>query len=434
MKRYELANGAAVNVIETDRFKSSLLSINLAVPIEAETAALNTLLFCVLKQGSANYPSQAAINTRLDDLYAAELSTRNYKRGDMQILGFAVDFLDNCYIPDGTDVLGGSADMLGELLLHPLLDESGCFRADLVAREKTMLCDAIRAQINNKRAYAQRRCIEEMCRGERFALPLTGTVEEVDAITPKMLTDRYYALLRTARVEFFFIGSTPTDVLLPRLEHAFAAYPAHSVAEVQTQVVRRAELVREITEEQDVAQGKLVMGFRSGYAVADPDYLHFMVFCELFGGSAASKLFLNVREKLSLCYYCSADMDSYKGLMFVSSGVAAENRDRAYEEIMRQLEAVRGGDFTEQDLSNAIRGLQSAYRQLGDSPGALESYSLGRMLFGVNLTAEDMVRGLGKVTADDVIAAARRVSLDTVYFMRGPACGACPDDEEDDDE
>ena len=283
MKRYELANGAAVNVIETDRFKSSLLSINLAVPIEAETAALNTLLFCVLKQGSANYPSQAAINTRLDDLYAAELSTRNYKRGDMQILGFAVDFLDNCYIPDGTDVLGGSADMLGELLLHPLLDESGCFRADLVAREKTMLCDAIRAQINNKRAYAQRRCIEEMCRGERFALPLTGTVEEVDAITPKMLTDRYYALLRTARVEFFFIGSTPTDVLLPRLEHAFAAYPAHSVAEVQTQVVRRAELVREITEEQDVAQGKLVMGFRSGYAVADPDYLHFMVFCELFG-------------------------------------------------------------------------------------------------------------------------------------------------------
>ena len=434
MKRYQLANDIALNVIQTDRFKSALLSVNLIVPVDAATAAKNSLLLRVLKQGSANYPSLAAINTRLDDLYAADLSTRNYKRGEMQVMGFAVDLLDNIYIPDGTDVLGGSADMLGELLLHPLFDADGNFTAKIVEREKQSLCDAIRAQINNKQRYAHNRCIEEMCRGERFALPLAGTVEEVEAITPAALTERYHALLREARVEAFFIGRTPAEALAACLDGAFADYPAHTPLAAPTQVVRTAEAVREVTEEQNVAQGKLVMGFRSGYAVADPDYLNFMVFNELFGGSPASKLFVNVREKLSLCYYCSSSPDSYKGLMFVSSGVAVENKDRAYEEIMVQLEAMRRGDFTADELANAIRSLQSAYRQLTDSPGGMENYYLGRMLFGVDLTTEQMEAGFAQVTAAGVVEAAKRVSLDTVYFLRGPGGQSNEEEDDEDDE
>lgn len=434
MKRYQLANDIALNVIETDRFKTALLSVNLIVPVDAATAAKNTLLLRVLKQGSANYPSLAALNTRLDDLYAADLGTRNYKRGEMQVLGFSVDLLDNIYIPDGTDVLGGSADMLGELLLHPLFDAEGHFTAKIVEREKESLCDAIRAQINNKQRYAHNRCVEEMCRGELFALPLAGTVEEVAAITPAEVTERYHALLREARVEVFFIGRAPTDELIACLDRAFAEYPAHKPLPAPTQVIRHAETVRVVTEKQNVAQGKLVMGFRSGYAVSDPDYLNFMVFNELYGGSPASKLFVNVREKLSLCYYCSSSPDSYKGLMFVSSGVAAENRDKAYAEILAQLESMRRGEFTEEELENAVRGLQSGYRQLTDSPGGMENYYLGRMLFGVDLTTEQMEEGFAHVTAADVVEAAKRVSLDTVYFLRGPEGETAVEEEDEDDE
>ncbi len=434
MKRYQLANDIALTVLETDRFKAAMLSVNLIVPIDAEKAAKNTLLLRVLKQGSANYPSLAAINTRLDDLYAADLATRNYKRGEMQVLGFSVDLLDNLYIPDGTDVLGGAADMLGELLLYPLFDADGCFTAKIVDREKQSLCDAIRAKINNKQRYAHDRCVEEMCRDERFSLPLAGTVEAVEAITRADLTERYHALLREARVELFYIGRTPADALIPVLERVLAAYPAHRALAAPTTVIRHAETVREVTEVQKVNQGKLVMGFRSGFAVADPDYLNFLTFNELFGGSPASKLFVNVREKLSLCYYCSSSPDSYKGLMFVSSGVAVENKDRAYAEIMAQLEAMRRGEFTEDDLQNAIRGLQSGYRQLTDSPGGMENYYLGRLLFGVPLTIEQMEEGFGTVTADGVIDAANRVSLDTVYFLRGPEDGSADKEDDEDDE
>ena len=434
MKRYQLANDIALNVIETDRFKSALLSVNLIVPIHAATAAQNTLLLRVLKQGSANYPSLAAVNTRLDDLYAADLSTRNYKRGEMQVLGFAIDLLDNIYIPDGTDVLGGSADMLGELLLHPLLDAEGCFTARIVEREKQSLCDAIRAQINNKQRYAHNRCVEEMCRGELYSLPITGTVEEVEAITPAALTERYHALLREARVEVFFIGRTPIDRLTACLNRALAEYPAHTPASAPTEIIRSAASVREITEEQPVNQGKLVIGFRSGYAVTDDDYLNFMVFNEIYGGSPASKLFVHVREKLSLCYYCSSSPDSYKGLMFVSSGVAVENKARAVSEIMAQLEAVRRGEFTEEDLQNAILGLQNGYRQLTDSPGGMENYYLGRMLFGVDLTTGQMEEGFAHVTAEGVIEAAKRVSVDTVYFLRGPEGNAEKEEDDEDDE
>lgn len=434
MERYTLNNQIAVNIIETDRFKTGMLSVNLIVPLEKHTAAANTLLLRVLKQGSANYPSLAAINTRLDDLYATGIGTRNYKRGDLQILGFSADILNNAYIPDRTDVLGGAIDMLCELLLRPRLDEAGMFFTQTVEREKESQCDAIRAQINSKQRYAFDRCIEIMCENERFGTSLAGTVEEVAAITPKMLTDRYFSLLREARVEIFFIGQTPVNELLPRLEESFGMVEVSSSVMVETEVIRHAEKVREITEIQQVEQGKLVLGFRSGYSVQDADYLDFMTFCELYGSSPTSKLFVNVREKLSLCYYCSAQMDSFKGLMYVASGVAPENRDRAYEEIMAQLEAVRRGDFTKEELNNAIRSLQSGYRELTDSPGGVESYYLGRQLFGVDLTIEEMQEGFGRVTAEGVIAAANRVSLDTVYFLRGPEGMTVSEEEEVDED
>lgn len=430
MERYTLKNQIAVNIIETDRFKTEMLSVNLIVPLEKQTAAANTLLLRVLKQGSANYPSLAAINTRLDDLYATGIGTRNYKRGDLQILGFSADILNNAYIPDGTDVLGGAIDMLCELLLRPRLDENGLFFAQTVEREKGSQCDAIRAQINSKQRYAFNRCVEIMCENERFGTSLAGTVEEVESITPKMLTERYFALLREARIEIFFIGKTPADELLPGLEDAFGILEGGTAVIPETEVISRAETVREITEIQQVEQGKLVMGFRSGYTLRDADYLDFMTFCELYGSSPTSKLFVNVRERLSLCYYCSAQMDSFKGLMYVTSGVAPENRDRTVDEIMSQLEAVRRGEFTEDELNNAIRSLQSGYRELTDSPGGMESYYLGRQLFGVDLTIEEMQEGFGRVTAEGVIAAAQRVTPDTVYFLRGPEGMSVSEEEE----
>lgn len=105
--------------------------------------------------------------------------------------------------------------------------------------------------------------------------PLNGTVEEVETITPAALTERYHALLREGRVELFFVGRCPAEMLLDRINAAFGAYPVGSPLAAPTQIVRRADQVREVTEVQKVAQGKLVLGFRSGFAVADPDYLNF---------------------------------------------------------------------------------------------------------------------------------------------------------------
>ncbi len=433
MKKISITNGIDLHYLRTDRFKSSMLSLNLIVPIEQKTAALNTLLLHVITQGSKNYPSLAAINTRLDDLYAADFTTRNFKRGDMQVIGLSVDFLDNCYVPDDTDILGGTVDMLGELLLHPLFDESGCFRERTVEREKKRMCDAIRAQINNKQSYAHNRCVEEMCRNELFGLPLAGTVEEVEAITVEMLTEQYHALLARARVELFFIGRAEEPELLAHLERVLAEYPAHTVPDLTTQVIRSASGVREIREEQAVGQAKLVLGFRTGYTVTDADYLDFMVFCELYGGAPASRLFTHVREQLSLCYSCFAAPDSYKGLMFVSAGVANQNLDLAYSEIMVQLDAIRRGDFSNEEFTYAVMSLQNAYRQIADSPSSMESYYLGRMLFNVSLTPEDMERGFSAVTREGVIAAANRLSLDTVYMLHGTENSAdeCEEDEED---
>lgn len=434
MKHYTLPRDIALHVIETDRFKTAAMTLNLIVPVDAATAPMNTLVWRVLKQGSANYPSLAAINTRLDDLYATELSSRNYKRGEMQIMGFALDMLDDAYVPDDTDVLGGALAMLGELLLHPLLDADGNFLPEIVEREKKTLCDNIRAQINNKQSYAQSQCTRAMCAGERFGLPLAGTVEEVEAITPAALTARYRAMLREARVEIFFIGQADADRLIDALSSVLAEYPEHTPLPAPTEIVREAREVKRVEEEMDIAQGKLVLGFRTGCTLVDvADYPALLLMSEMYGGSPASKLFVNVREKLSLCYYCHAYPDGYKGLMYVSSGVAAENREKAEAEILAQLEAIRRGDFTDEEMENAIRSLEDNYRKSDDRPFTLENYYLGRMLFGVDVTIEQMRDCFRAVSREAVIEAAGRVSLDTVYFLRGPA-GAGTGEEEEEDE
>ena len=192
--------------------------------------------------------------------------------------------------------------------------------------------------------------------------------------------------------------------------------------------------MREVCEEQAVGQAKLVLGFRTGYTVSDADYLDFMVFCELYGGSPASRLFTHVREKLSLCYSCFSAPDSYKGLMFVSAGISNRNRELAMREIMAQLEEIRHGAFSDEEFGYAIMSLQNVYRQITDSPGGMEGYYLGRMLFGVSLTVEDMEHGFAEVTREGVIAAANRVSLDTVYLLYGTGNETDESEEDEEDE
>ncbi|MBE6908782.1 MAG: insulinase family protein [Ruminococcaceae bacterium] len=413
--RKELSPGVFLNYIPAAKFKTGLISVQLVTPMSDAGAASGALLPAVLRRGTARYPDMRALSGALDLLYGAGLSYTVRKKGENQCLGFLSGFIDDAYAPGGERLLEPIAALLGEVLLAPA-QSGGVFRPEYVAGEKDNLIDAIRSILDDKRDYADKRLIEEMCRGERYGIPRLGTEEQVAALENGALWDFYQNLLSTARIELFYCGAAELARAEDALTRALEALPrGERVSPVATERRAAPAEPRYLTETMDVAQGKLSMGWR-----AATDDAHAMMLANLiFGGYSNSKLFLNVREKLSLCYYASSGYHRSKGLVTVSSGVEFADYERARDEILAQLDCVRLGDFEPWELEGARSVLVSAVRTREDSAGRMEENLIGQAATGLWETEEEMIENLAAVTPERVAAAAGSLTLDTVYFLKG---------------
>lgn len=425
-----LSPSIELNTIRTDRFKTESLSVTVCLPLERAKAPLYSLVLSTLKRGTEKYPTQGHINRRLDELYAAGVSLRFDRVGNNYIFGFSAEMLDGSYTDGKTDIFEGTIDVILQMLFHPLTDEKGNLLSRFVEREKEIACDLIESTINNPKTYAGVRCREIMFEGDDYGTTLLETVECIDAATAESLTALYKTLICDRKFNVFYIGSKSREDVGARISRALAPYigePKPYVADTTGCIGTKS---RRVEEKTDVSQGKLVIGMRTGITVRDADFYAMLVMSELYGGSPVSKLFMNVRERLSLCYYCSAVYEIYKGSMFVSCGVDPENRDKAEAEIFRQLDDIRAGKITDAEFEAAVKSLINSYRALSDVPANLESYYSGRDLFGISCTVAECMDKIRSVTPADVVRVAQSVETDTVYFLWGDACGEEEDEEE----
>ena len=421
MQRCKLSEGIHLNLLPSEKFKTNFLSVCFVVPLEKENAHLTALVPKVLSRGCKAYPDMAAISERLEYLYASDISAVYVKRAESLIVGFSADFVKDAFLPEkGENLLNSVSALLFDILFDPLI-ENGAFRESYVAGEKADLINAIGAKINNKAAYAKERCTEIMFGARPYGISELGTVEEVRAATSKQIYERYKQIAETAPIEIFFNGECDAEELsalvksrIPVSAHRKTSFPTRAFLDGEP------DEVTEVTDEMPVAQGKLVMGLRmSGVNVNAPDAAAFNVFNEIFGGSANSKLFMNVREAMSLCYYCRSMPDMFMSALFISSGIEPENREKAKKAILEQLDAMKAGDFSDDDIAEAKLSLCNAYKELDDSASALCLWYLSRVIFGNDGTPEDTMEKIRAVTADEIRAAAEKVSLDTVYFIKG---------------
>ncbi|MEA4966290.1 MAG: pitrilysin family protein [Oscillospiraceae bacterium] len=417
-QKTELLPGVYLRAVQTDKFKTGCLSVNFLRPLCREEAALNALLPSVLLRGTKKHPDIQSISVLLDELYGAGVGTLVRKKGEVQTWGFYADFIEDEYTLAGENIFRAVCAFLRELLLEPLT-EQGAFQQDFVEGEKVNLCNAIAAEINDKRTYAMTRLLRVMCREERSAVPRLGRRQEVEAITAESLYAHYRQTLAASRVELFYMGRKSPAEAAETMRGMLMGLPRETICSVGTEVVRTAGTVRYEEERMDVTQGKLAMGFRTGRTLHDPGFAALQMLNAVYGGSVTSKLFLNVREKLSLCYYASSSLEAHKGLMVVSSGIEFEQEAMAREEILRQLEDCRQGKITEEELENARTYLISTFQTALDSPGHIDDFFLGQAIAGLNGTMEARMDALRAVTREDVTAAAQDVQLDTVYFLKG---------------
>lgn len=418
--RTELLPGVYLTAVHTMKFKSSYMGIQLLTPLREEHAAANAMIPTVLRRGTERCPDMESLSAALDELYGGAVEPIVRKKGETQCVGFVASFLDDAYVPDGTPILERAAALLGEMLLTPAR-ENGGFVSAYVERERANLVDRIRAQVNDKRQYAVLRLVQLMCQGEPYGVDRLGSEAKAAAITGEELWARYQDLLSGARVELYFSGSAPFERVEAAFRGALAGLKgrtADTVSVCRNTLGGGEECPRSFEDALDVTQGKLAMGLRTDIKVTDAEYPALMLFNAVFGGTTTSKLFLNVREKLSLCYYASSQVEKFKGLMLVSSGVEFDKREAAQSEILAQLEKCRRGEMEPWELEAARRSSVSGLRSLLDSQGRMEDFRLGLAVGGGD-GPEDLAAKLEQVTADQVAAAARRVRLDSIYFLKG---------------
>lgn len=431
--RKEILPGIFYNHIKTDRFKSGYFSVNFLLPLAAESASYYAILPRILCRGCASYPTQQAISRRLEELYGADISTTNTKRGELQCIGFTLDVLDNDYLPQGenTDVLAETVALLREIVFSPALTDEGDFLAEYVESECRNSIDAVRSLINYKSKYAITRAYAEMCHNEAAGVSVDGRIEDYENLTSEKLHYYYRKMLADAYIKIYYVGGqaeTATEALALRL---FSDIKRDAPVLCAPAVLRRATNVREVEETVDAAQGILAVGFRTGTVISDEDYNAFLLFHRIFSGSPASKLFMNVRERLSLCYFCFATLDGLKGTMMAVAGIKNENKDIAQKEILDQLDEIIKGNITDDEFLCAKQSLSNTYRAIYDSPTGIESWYLTRACAGISLTTEQAAAAIEELTVEDVMAVAAKITLDTVYFLRG---GSMEAEEAEDDE
>ena len=412
-----LLPGITLRACRDTRFKQGCLSFQLIRQMKAEEAAVNALLPSVLLRGTRNCPDLRSITEHLDELYGASVSPLVRRVGDYQTTGLYCGFMDDRFALPGDQVLRPMLAFLEEILLDSPL-ENGAFLPSFVESEKKNLIATIESELNDKRAYSMSRLLRILCREDTFGVPRLGEAEDVAKITPESLHSHYRAILRSSPSEIFYVGSAQpeqvAELLLP-LVTRLGARGTKLLPQTPFHPCEKSDVV----ETMDVSQGKLCMGFVTPILNRGQEFAAMQLLNVIFGSGMTSKLFVNVREKMSLCYSIGSGYYGTKGIVVVSAGIDFDKEQLTREEVLRQLTICREGGITEQELRSAKEALLSSLRSTHDSPGAIEGYYATAALSGLIFSHSEYMEAVEAATIQDVVKCANTLELHTTYFLKG---------------
>ncbi len=412
-----LLPGVTLRCCRDTRFKQGCLSFQLVRQMDKGESAMNALLPSVLLRGTASHPDLRSITEHLDELYGASVSPLVRRIGDYQTTGLYCGFRDDRVAMPGDRVLAPVLEFLEEVLLNSPL-ENGGFLDAFVESEKKNLISTIESELNDKRVYAMNKLLKVMCSADTFGLPRLGDKEQVAQVTAKGLYEHYQEILKTSPIEIFYVGSAESaqvaKLLMPLLEKL-----ARNCAPLAPQTPFQSCAGEDVVETMDVAQGKLCMGFTTPITNRCKEFPAMQVMNVILGGGMTAKLFVNVREKLSLCYSIGSGYYGTKGIVTVSAGIDFDKEQLTREEILRQIDACRDGDITDLELKAGKEAILSSLRATHDSPSSIEGFYATAALSGLGLTPAEYMAAVEDVTREDVVSCAKQLTLHSTYFLKG---------------
>lgn len=418
MQNVSLADGVSFLALKDDRFKTVHLTVGAFLPLSEETAAAYAILPELLTHATKNEPNIIALHRRLSRLYGASVNSGVQRLGDHQVLSLSVSCIQNRFALNGEDVVLACAQLLTEMLFSPHLSADGLFDAADVQQEKRCLLERIAAIVNDKRAYARMRGDALLADGEPYGVAVCGTQKTAEAITRERVTAAWQTVLKTAVFQWIYVGPDDGEKVAACIKDVFKDRERAPFAGQTRTDFKAPSTPRTDSEYMAVGQAKLSMGFR--LAAHEPNVTAVMtgrLLSALFGGSPTSLLFRNVREKMSLCYYCSSGFERIKGVLTVDSGVDVANVERAKAEILNQLETIKNGAFSDEDLEYARLYLINQIKDGENQTGAISGWYMGQALCPPFRDVAQTVALIQKVTKEDIVALAKTVTLVSTFAL-----------------
>ena len=417
-KEKEIKEGIKLHQIKTQKFKTNLIAIFLTMPISKENVTKNALLLSVLRRGSKNMPTQEKISQELEEMYGAGFDCGIDKTGDNHVLKFYLESINDKFLPQSDEnMLKTSIEKVLEIVFNPLV-ENGEFKKEYVQQEKENVKRIIQGKTDNKARYAFDRCIEEMYKDEPYGLYKYGYIEDLENITPKNLYEYYKKMISECKIDIFVSGNIEEvkDIVeknenIQKLQEREANY---KINKIETKEIVQE---KEIKEEMDVTQGKIVIGLDLELDNEEQKY-DAMLYNAILGGTANSKMFQEVREKASLAYTAGSSYVRYKSNIFIRCGIEIKNYEKALEIIRKQLDDMKNGVFTDEDIENAKNGIISGIKSIDDEQDTEITYFFGQELTDTKTSLEQYIEKIQNVTKQEIVAVANSITINTVYFLK----------------
>lgn len=413
--------GYKLHLVKTDKYKTNTIVWRMKTPLTKEDVTLRALLPHVLQSSSEKYPTTTKLRSYLDDLYGTTLYVDLAKKGEYQIMSFVVEVANEKFLSDPTPLLQKAMEFLAEILLKPNR-ENQAFHVETVEKEKKTLKQRIQSVFDDKMRYSNLRLVEEMFKDEPYSLHVNGQLEEVDTISAESLYQYYERAIKEDEMDLYIVGDVE-EMEVEKIANQLFQFDTRTPRQISKYNRKSIESVNEVKEEQDVKQGKLNIGYRTNIVYGDPDYFALQVFNGIFGGFSHSKLFINVREKASLAYYAASRMESHKGIMMVMSGIDFNNYDQAVSIIHEQMEEMRKGNFTDEEIAQTKAVIENQLLETIDTSRGIVEVLYHNVVSNVEIGLDKWMDEMKNVTKEDIVAVAKKIELDTIYFLTGLGAG-----------
>lgn len=408
-----LSEGIYLMLVPKENYKSNVITVYIKRPLIREEATLNSLLPSVMRSATESYPTPMDLAKRLQSLYGSTIGVSVSKMGERHILAFRMSTVADCYLPE--PIFGEILEVFREILFSPKVQEGG-FLPEYMAIEKEILEEDIRSKINDKGRYALDRCIEIMCENEPYGISEDGYIEDLDQIDGKKLYEHYRKILANSPIDIVVAGNFEKQEVIEKIREIFS-FPREQILEIPVEQRNDVPSEKNVTEKMAVTQGKLIMGYRTPVDLLHEDYYAMVLYSAVLGGGPHSKLFLNVREKHSLCYSIYSSLEKFKGLMLVNAGIEISDYDRAQQLIREQMQDMKEGRISEEELSHAKKYMINSLLSLKDSVHALTDFYYNQSLRDKKITLDEMARKIEDVECEDIVRVAQDIVPDTVYFL-----------------